>query len=81
MNKQVFSKAGELIKQDFKKIGKGFIIAITGAAIAFLGDASGLIDYSQYGQYGPMVALAVGSLCSSLVNLLRKYVMSNVYLK
>lgn len=81
MNNQVFSKAWSLIKQDLKKVGKGFLIAVSGAVVAFLGDVSGIIDYSQYGVYAPYVALAVGSICSSLINLIRKYVSGTVYVK
>lgn len=81
MNKQIFSKAWGLIKQDLIKVGKGLLIAIAGAVVAFLGDVSGLIDYSQYGVYAPYVALAVGSICSSLINLIRKYVSATVYVK
>ena len=36
MNNQVFSKAWGLIKQDLIKVGKGLILAILGALVAFI---------------------------------------------
>lgn len=81
MNNQIFSRAWSLIKQDLMKVWKGFLIAIGGAVVAFLGDVSGLIDYSQYGVYAPYVALAVSSICSTLINLIRKYISGTVYVK
>ena len=81
MNKQVFSERWILIKQDLKKVGIGFLLAIGGATCAYLGDLSGIIDYSAYGEYSQFVALAVGSVCSSLINLIRKWMGSTVYTK
>ena len=81
MNNQVFSKAWELIKQDLKKVRKGALIAIGGAIVAFLADLSGMIDYSQYGEAAPWVALAVSSLSSSLINLIKKWIGTSVYVK
>ena len=72
MDKQKFSKSKQLIKDDLKKVLNGFLIALGGALIAFLGDVSGLIDYSRYGQYGAFIALAISSISSSIINLLRK---------
>jgi len=81
MNNQIFSKHWELIKQDAKKVGKGFLIALGGAVVAFLADMSGMIDYSQYGEASPWVALAVSSLSSSLINLIKKWIGTSVYVK
>jgi len=79
MNKQIFSRPWGLIKQDLIKVGKGFLIALAGAAIAFLGEVSGIIDYSAYGEAGPFIALAVSSVCSTVVNLIRKLINGSVY--
>ncbi len=76
---EVISQKWQLIKQDLKKVGIGLLLALAGALAAFLGDVSGLIDYSAYGQAGPFVALLVGSVCSSLINLIRKWMSETKY--
>jgi hypothetical protein len=81
MNKQVFSPAWELVKQDSKKLIKGLIISVVGAVAAYLGQVSGLIDYNAYGQSGPFIALAVGVLCSNIANTLNKWISSTTYIK
>lgn len=81
MNKQVFSEAWTLIKQDLYKIWKGFLIATGGAVLAFLPQVSGIIDYTQYDQFGPFLALGVGALCSSLINVIQKWMSNTTYIK
>lgn len=76
---KVTSKNYELVKQDIIKVGKGFLLALAGAMIAFLTDLTGIIDFSQYGEMSPYLALAVGSVCSALVNMIRKYIEQNKY--
>lgn len=73
------SKKWELIKQDLKKIGIGFLLALGGAAVAFLADLSSVIDYSQYGNNAQIVALIVASVSSSLINVIRKWIGTNNY--
>ena len=68
------SEKWDLIKQDWYKIGKGLIISLIGATAAYLGQVSGLIDYSSYGQYGPFIALGVSVLCSNIANALNKLI-------
>lgn len=79
MNNQVISEKWNLIKQDWKKILKGFIISLIGATAAYLSQVAGLIDYSNYGQYGPFVALGVGIICSNIANALNKFIGSTNY--
>lgn len=80
-NKQVFSPAWNLIKQDLKKLLKGLIISVIGVVSAFLLQAIDMIDFSQYGQHGPMIALGVGFLFSNIANTLNKWIKSTTYLK
>jgi hypothetical protein len=75
----VMSKKFELIKDDLKKVGRGFLLALGGAVIAFLADVGNIIDYTQYGQYAQLVALVVASLSSSFINLIRKWMTFNAY--
>ncbi len=81
MNNTIISQKWQLVKQDIKKVGKGLLIALAGSACAFLGDASGLIDYQQYGTMGPVIALAISSVCSTLVNMISKWISFNTYSK
>ena len=57
------SKKYKLNKEDFKKIGKGALIAITGAVLTFLIDVLPQIDYgdNQYLIVGSSVLLAVAT--------------------
>lgn len=71
------SKAWKLVKEDLIKVGIGLLLALGGALVAFLGDLSNVIDYSKYGEFGPVIALAVASISSSLINLIRKWMKSN----
>ena len=79
MNESKISKAWILIKADLLKVWKGFLLAIGGAFVAFLGDLASVIDYSQYGDYGAVIALLVASVASSLINLIRKWMTTNKY--
>jgi hypothetical protein len=77
--KTIVSEKGDLIKQDLIKVGKGFLIALAGATVAFLSDLTGVIDFSQYGEFSPIIALVVGSFCSALVNLIKKWIEESNY--
>jgi len=77
--KWITSQKKQLIKQDLIKIGKGFLIAISGAVIALLTDISGMIDFSIFGEFAPYVSLAVASLASTAINAIRKWVSENEY--
>ena len=56
-----------LSQNDLKKIGTGFLIALAGAAITWLGEVTGQIDAGAYTPF-----LAAGS--AVLINLLRKFI-------
>lgn len=68
-----------LIKEDLKKIGVGFLLAIGGAIIAFLTDVTNIIDYAKYGVYGPILQLGISSLAAALINLIRKWMSTSIY--
>ena len=44
------SEKFNLIKADFIKIWKGFLIAFGGAVVTYLTSVSGMIDYTHFGQ-------------------------------
>ena len=73
------SKKFELIKEDLKKIGIGFLIALGGAICAYLGQLSGIIDYSKYGEAAPYVAVAVSAFSSTAINVIQKWIRSTEY--
>jgi hypothetical protein len=75
----VISKKFSLAQEDLKKIGKGFLIALGGAVIAYLTNLSGIIDYSQYGIYAPYAMLGVSTLSSTVINIIQKWMNSTVY--
>ena len=54
---------------DFQKIGKGALIALAGAGIAFLGQLSGM-DFGSW-------TVLVGAMCSVAVNALNKFIQGN----
>lgn len=73
------SESRYLIKQDWKKVGKGFLIALAGGVVAFFGQVSGVIDYTLYGVWGPVIALLVATFASTIVNILNKWIAENTY--
>ena len=75
----IFSKKWELIKQDWKKIGKGFLISLGGLVCAYLANLSGLINFSLYGNMGPVIAIAVSFFASNLINIIQKWINVNEY--
>ncbi len=77
----IVSKAWTLIKPDLIKIAKGALIAIGGAVVAYLGQLSGMIDYSHYGMYGPIVATSVSAVSSILINVINKWINTSTYLQ
>jgi len=76
----IISKSWTLIKPDLIKIGKGALIAIGGAMVAYLGQVSGMIDYSHYGIFGSIVAVCVSTSSSILINVLNKWINTSTYL-
>lgn len=74
MNKQVFSERWSLIKQDLKSLAIGAGIALLGVLATYLEDNIPGIDF---GAYSPIV-VAINSI---LVNTIRKFISSSVYVK
>ena len=74
MNKQIFSKNWELIKQDLIRIAIGAGIALLGALATYLEDTIPGIDFGQW----TAVVVAINSI---LVNTIRKFIISSVYVK
>jgi len=74
MNKQTFSPNWKLIKQDLKKLAIGAGVALLGALATYLQDSIPNLDF---GQYTPVV-VAINSI---LVNAIRKFIVSSVYVK
>jgi len=72
--KNIFSPNWTLIKQDLKKLGIGAGIALLGALATYLQDTIPGLDF---GQYTPIV-VAVNSI---IVNAIRKFIVSSVYVK
>lgn len=72
--KQVFSPNWTLLKQDLKKLAIGAGIALLGALATYLQDTIPSVDF---GAYTPIV-VAVNSI---IVNAIRKFVTSTVYVK
>lgn len=69
-----------LIKEDLKKVGIGFVIAILGAVATWMeSDLLNLIDFSQLGNLQVAVYGLAFSINSSLVNLIRKFIASTNY--
>jgi tartrate dehydratase beta subunit/fumarate hydratase class I family protein len=77
----ITSPKWDLIKQDLVKIGKGALIALGGAAVVYLSQVSGMIDYSNFGIWGAIVAALVTSFSSVLINVLNKWINSSTYTK
>lgn len=77
----IVSEAWKLIQPDLIKIAKGALIAIGGAMVAYLGQVSGMIDYSHYGSFGPVVATSVSTISSILINILNKWINTSTYTK
>lgn len=74
MNKQVFSPNWALIKQDLKSLAIGAGITLLGVLATYLEDNIPGIDF---GTYSPIV-VAINSI---LVNTIRKFVSSSIYVK
>lgn len=74
MNNQVFSKNWELIKPDLKRIAIGAGVALLGALATYLEET---IPGLNFGEFTPVV-VAINSI---LVNAIRKFVVSTVYVK
>ena len=74
MNKNIFSPNWKLIKQDLKRLAIGAGVALLGALATYLQDTIPGLDF---GQYTPVV-VAVNSI---LVNAIRKFIVSSVYVK
>jgi len=72
--KNIFSPNWTLIKQDLKKLAIGAGIALLGALATYLADTIPGLDF---GQYTPIV-VAVNSI---IVNAIRKFIVSSVYVK
>lgn len=64
------SKKFEMNKEDLKKICKGALIALAGAAIVFISDYGLNIDFGQWN----VIVAAFGSV---IINFLRKYIQDN----
>ena len=73
------SKKFSLIKADWKKIWKGFLISLGGLVIAYLSSISGLIDFSHYGNLAPFIAIAVSFVASNLINIIQKWINASTY--
>ena len=73
------SKKWSLIKQDWKKIGKGLLISLGGLVCAYLANISGLINFSLYGNMGPAIAIGVSFIASNLINIIQKWIGTTVY--
>jgi hypothetical protein len=74
MNKQVFSKNWELIKQDLIRIAIGTGVALLGALATYLEDTIPGIDFGQW-------TVVIVALNSILVNTIRKFIVSSIYAK
>jgi len=61
------SKPGKLDGTDFKKLGKGLLIAVGGAAVTYLAEWTGEADF---GAYTPIVTAAA----AFGINLVRKLI-------
>jgi len=72
--KQTFSPNWTLIKQDLKRLAIGAGVALLGALATYLQDSIPNLDF---GQYTPVV-VAINSI---LVNAIRKFIVSSVYVK
>ena len=74
MSKQVFSPNRTIVKQDLKKLAIGAGIALLGTLATYLEEAVPGIDF---GAITPII-VAINSI---LVNVIRKFVISTVYVK
>ena len=73
------SEKFSLIKQDFIKIWKGFLIAFAGALVTYLTSISGMIDYTNFGQYAVLVQSGVMIVSSTLINGINKWLSTIEY--
>jgi hypothetical protein len=72
--KQIFSPNWTLIKQDLKKLAIGLGITLLGALATYLEDTIPGLNFGAY----TAIVVAINSL---FVNIIRKFVMSSVYVK
>jgi hypothetical protein len=75
----MISEKYNLIKEDLKKVWKGFLIAFAGAVVTYLTSVSGLIDFSHFGQFAFMAQSAVMVVSSTLINALNKWLSTTEY--
>lgn len=68
------SQRWSLIKQDLKKIGIGAGIALLGALATYMADTIPSIDFGSY-------SILVYAFNSVLINAIRKFLTSTVYVK
>lgn len=73
------SNRWSLIAMDWKKIWKGFLISLGGLVCAYLANLSGLVDFSKYGDIGPVVAIGVSFVASNLINVINKWIGKTTY--
>ena len=80
--KTIFSQKWNLIKPDLIKVGKGLLIALSGAAAAYLETIAGQIDFVKtFGpSIAPFAAMIFAALNSAIINALRKYATSTTYI-
>lgn len=76
---ETISEKYNLIKEDLKKIWKGFLIAFAGAVVAYLTSITGLIDYSVYGSNALLAQSVVMIISSTIVNALNKWLSRTQY--
>jgi len=72
--KQVFSPNWALIKQDIKSLAIGLGIALLGALATYLQENIPNVDFGSY----TVIVVAVNS---AIVNAIRKFITSSVYVK
>jgi hypothetical protein len=75
------SEKYSLIKQDIYKIWKGFLIAFSGAVVTYLTSISGMIDFSQFGQYSMVAQSGVMVVSSTIINALNKWIAATEYIE
>lgn len=66
MTKIKIISSGKIDKTGLKKVGKGFLIAISGAVLAFLAGLTNTVDFGEY-------QVIVGAILSTFVNLGYKF--------
>lgn len=67
---EIKSKPFQLSKEDIKKVGKGAVIAVSGALLTYITE---LIPTIDFGAYAPLIA----SIWAIIVNLAWKFIKDN----